>query len=274
MLASKWMLSLLMVGKLGPTNTKQSGPVTKSVCKLKLQLSSWLMRRGLQSELLHWISFDMNHLSMQYFLAQNIFFFSQQHSGVLSQGLPPFDKAWFVLQKTKSSHNRESFLAFEFFFLAIFSSSFQSLFPAKFSSRTKVNTDRNSKWPFMSSSKEECSEQSWDGIKSQPWWKLKKASPGSGKGHFPHWDLCSGVVGTNYGLCCEKRHWVNCNGVVDQVRSLKGPNQGGSSFETKSKGRQSMSIWGSRWLAIAASYCPRNGKKSSGCLYSKLHLAM
>lgn len=108
------MLSLLMAGKQGPTNTKQTGPVTKSVCKLKLQLSSWLTRRGLQSELLHSISLDMNHLSMQYFLAQNIFF-SQQHLGVLSQGLPPFDKAWFVLKKTKFTHNRESFLAFEWF---------------------------------------------------------------------------------------------------------------------------------------------------------------
>lgn len=274
MLASKWMLSLLMVGKLGPTNTKQSGPVTKSVCKLKLQLSSWLMRRGLQSELLHWISFDMNHLSMQYFLAQNIFFFLSSIREFSLRVYLLLIRHGLCFRKLSLHITENLFWHLNFFFLAIFSSSFQSLFPAKFSSRTKVNTDRNSKWPFMSSSKEECSEQSWDGIKSQPRWKLKKASPGSGKGHFPHWDLCSGVVGTNYGLCCEKRHWVNCNGVVDQVRSLKGPNQGGSSFETKSKGRQSMSIWGSRWLAIAASYCPRNGKKSSGCLYSKLHLAM
>lgn len=135
----------------GLTNTKQTGPVTKSVCKLKLQLSSWLTGRGLQSEPLHWISLDMNHLSMQYFLAQNIVF-SQQHLGVLSQGLPPFDKAWFVLKKTKSSQNRESFWHLNGF-LAIFSSSFQSLFPANFSSRTKVSTDRNRKWPFMSSPK-------------------------------------------------------------------------------------------------------------------------
>lgn len=42
----------------------------------------------------HWVSFDVNHLSMQYFLAQIFFFFfSQPHIEVLSQGLLPFAKA-------------------------------------------------------------------------------------------------------------------------------------------------------------------------------------
>lgn len=42
-----------------------------------------------------------------------------------------------------------------------------------------------------------------------------------------------------------ERHWVNCKGVGDQIRSLEGLNQEGGSFETKSKGRQATSFRGS-----------------------------
>lgn len=104
----------------------------------------------------HWVSFGVNHLSMQYFLAQIFFFFfSQQHIEVLSQGLLPFAKA--CAQENLSLHITEnSFLAFDWFWQSSLPHSKVS-FPAKFSSRMKVNADRNSKYHSMRSLREWCS---------------------------------------------------------------------------------------------------------------------
>lgn len=149
MLASKWMLSLLMAG-----THKYKADWSSYRVSVQVKASTLFMvdekgppvRTAPLDQSWHEPSQHAIFLSTEHCF----FFFSQQHLGVLSQGLPPFDKAWFVLKKTKSSQNRESFWHLNGF-LAIFSSSFQSLFPANFSSRTKVSTDRNRKWPFMSS---------------------------------------------------------------------------------------------------------------------------
>lgn len=106
MLASKWMLSLLMAG----------------THKYKTEWSSYKVSVQIKASTLFMV--DENgppvrtapldeswHEPSQHaiFLTTEHCFFSQQHLGVLSHSLPPFDKAWFVLKKTKSSQNRESF---------------------------------------------------------------------------------------------------------------------------------------------------------------------
>lgn len=148
-----------------------------------------------------------------------------------------------------------SFFFFLFFFFwhldgfwAIFPSSFQSLFPIWFDSRTKVNINRNGSWHFSSSRNNLSMRKSWDAIKSQPRSKWKISHGSAMWWCFPPRDLHSGATCKSHGLSFKWRTsrliWraklARSRVSKAQMRQLVSLKQ--------SKGRLAMAFRGSRQL--------------------------
>lgn len=197
------------------------------------------------------------------FLSTDLFFSSLSFSLSFSTAYRSFllGSTSFCSRKLKSSHNREFFFGI-WLVWAIFSPSFQSLFPANFSYRMKVNAVGNIKCHSMRGSRERCSTWSWDGIKPQSQWKLS-CQPALRSGASLAENLCSRVVGTNHGLCFE---WKTPGSLEGHRWSSQKVKRAQVRRAIPLKQRQQVGrpwvFWGSRYQAIAASYCLRNGKKS------------
>lgn len=147
MLASKWVLSLLMAGT---HKYKTEWSSYKVSVQVKASTLFIVDERGppVRTAPLHQSWHEPS---------QHAIFLTTEHCFFLSSIWEFSLRVYLLLirhglcSRKLSLHRTENLFGIWMGFLAIFSSSFQSLFPANFSSRTKVSTDRNRKWPFMSS---------------------------------------------------------------------------------------------------------------------------